>query len=118
LILQSRRGNLMRVMAPELQADLYEIARRWRNGGLEITVRHTTELQEPAQRSAAYEPQLDVRRAINYDTTAHPLTFGRLSRFRLGTAGVLSALVAMAARRSSGGGFGRIIPDPSTTGGG
>lgn len=118
LILQSKRKSLMGAVAPELQADLYRVAQRWHHGGLEVMVRQTADVQAPLVQGADYQPQRDVGQWMSYDMGSNALTFGRLSRFRLGAAGVLATIFALAARRSSGGGFGTIIPEPSSSGGG
>jgi hypothetical protein len=118
LILQPKRKSIMGAMAAELQSDLYEVARRWHNGGLEVLIRQTVEAQASSAWSAAAQPQLTAEQWMTYETSHQPLTFGPLSRFRLGAAGFVSTLFALAMRRSSGGGFGQIIPEPSSSGGG
>ncbi len=93
----------------ELQPDLYTVVQRWHSAGLE-TVLHQVEVTDP-------DPD-DVGSPLWDTAIARPLTFGRLSRLRMGAFGVAATLMAFAARRSAGGGFGRIIPDPSSSGGG
>jgi hypothetical protein len=108
LIVQGKRKSML---STELEADLYQVAQRWHTGGIEIETRHISLPNGAAGASETIE-------AGDYTRASTPLTFGRLSRFRLGAVGVAATLFAVAARRSSGGGFGRIIPDPSSTGGG
>lgn len=97
---------------PELAADLYEVVKRWHAGGIEATLREVP-VQTPVGASPVPAAQTPV-----IDSNAHkPLTFGRMSRLRLGAAGVLALMFALARRRSAGGGFGRVVPFPSSSGG-
>lgn len=101
-----------RGIEPELAADLYEVVKRWHAGGIETVLREV-----PVQTPVGAVP-VPATETPAIDPTAHkPLTFGRMSRFRLGAAGVLALMFALASRRSAGGGFGRVVPFPSSSGG-
>ncbi len=109
VVIQPDRSSFF---TPGLAADLYEVVKRWHAGGIETLLR---EVPVRAPTGAASDPATQTPAT---DSSAHtPLTFGRMSRFRLGAAGILALMFALASRRSAGGGFGRIVPFPSSSGG-
>jgi hypothetical protein len=74
-------------------SDLYDVLQRWKQGGLEIVLNDPTSLKAFA-----------------------PMSFSPLSRLRLGTFAFGMLIFSLASRRNSAGGFGRIIPDPTSGG--
>jgi hypothetical protein len=73
--------------------DLYEVLHRWSSGGIEVLVKDVDSHTEPT-----------------------PATFNRLSRIRFSTIAAGLTLLAFLSRRNAAGGFGRIIPEPSSGG--
>lgn len=91
LVIQNVTKN---IISATFAGDLYEVLQRWHNDGLEILMKDVDSVEPPA-----------------------PTRFSPLARIRFTTIALALTLLAFASKRSSAGGFGRVIPHPGSGGG-
>lgn len=101
-LLQAARLNTG--LSPRVDSDLYTVLQHWQTGDIELETRNMA-----AQTAGGA--------VLGTGAPAVPLRFNRLSRIRFSMIGMGMTMIALAGRRNSTGGFGKIIPINTSTGG-